>query len=205
MLGWRHRVGGKALSFKNCRFGGPGIAINLAMKVCAVPVPDSGLAPSTFQGVDYRDAYSVGLPSRVTARALADAMFASAPWWVAGLMVLRNALVRPLGLVASSSDLNRAAVSANGSGERIGIFPVVATAPDEVLLGLDDRHLDFRISIRVHDHDHGRQRQGIVSTLVRFHGVLGRAYFLPVRPAHRLIVPAMLRRAARHLAAASDE
>jgi hypothetical protein len=43
----------------------------------------------------------------------------------------------------------------------------------------------------------------VVATLVRFHGVLGRAYFVPVRPAHRLIVPAMLRDGARRIAAAA--
>jgi hypothetical protein len=36
-------------------------------------------------------------------------------------------------------------------------------------------------------------RQVVVSTIVRFHNWLGRAYFVPVRPFHRLIVPAMIR------------
>jgi hypothetical protein len=107
-------------------------------------------------------------------------------------MGLRNALVAPLGLVATRSALARA-------GDRIGIFPVLAETLDEVLLGLDDRHLDFRVCVRVLDD--GGERLGLVATLVRFHGALGRAYFLPVRPAHRLIVPAMLRRGVRLLTA----
>jgi len=164
------------------------------MKVRAVPVPEGGLAGGTFQGVDYSDAFGVAVPPGASVRALAEAVFASAPGWVAGLMALRNALVRPLGLVASSAALAGAAVRANGTGERVGIFPILATAPDEVLLGLDDRHLDFRISVRILDHE--GDHVGVVSTLIRFHGALGRAYFLPVRPAHRLIVPAMLRRGA---------
>jgi len=167
--------------------------------VKAVPVPEGGLAEGVFQGVDYADAFAVAIPLIASARALAESVFASAPWWVAALMALRNTVVRPLGLVASSSALARAAARANGTGDRIGIFPVLAAAPDEVLLGLDDRHLDFRISVRTLDHR--PERLGVVSTLVRFHGALGRVYFLPVRPAHRLIVPAMLRRAARFLAA----
>ena len=161
-----------------------------------VPVPEGGLAAG-FQGVDYADAYAVALSLSASARTLAEAVFASAPGWVAALMALRNALVRPLGLVATPSALRHAALRTNGTGERVGIFPILATTPDEVLLGLDDRHLDFRISIRTLDHGH--ERQGVVSTLVRFRGALGRAYFLPVRPAHRLIVPAMLRAAARRL------
>lgn len=163
----------------------------------AVPVPQGGLATSTFQGVDYSDAYAVVLPPSVSARGFAVAVFASSPRWVSKLMALRNSIVRPLGLVATPSALAQAAAAANRTGQRIGIFPVLAEAPDEVLLGLDDRHLDFRISVRALDD--GRTRLGIVTTLVRFHGVLGRAYFVPVRPAHRLIVPAMLRRGARLL------
>lgn len=168
--------------------------------VHAVPVPEGGLTASAFQHVDYADAYAVVLPASVSARTFADAVFGSSPRWVARLMALRNAIVRPLGLIATRSALAHARAVANGTGERMGIFPVLADAPDEVLLGLDDRHLDFRISVRVLDD--GRERFGVVTTLVRFHGVLGRAYFVPVRPAHRLIVPTMLRNGARRLAAA---
>ncbi len=167
------------------------------MKVRTVPVPEDGLAAGTFRGVDYADAYAVDLPPDVSARAFAEAVFASSPRWVAGLMALRNIIVRPLGLVATRSALEDAAAR-NGSGARIGIFPVLAEAADEVVLGLDDRHLDFRLSVRVLDN--GYERLGVVTTLVQFHGALGRAYFVAARPAHRLIVPTMLRAAAQHLA-----
>jgi hypothetical protein len=154
-----------------------------------------------FPGVDYVDAYAVNPPPAASARTFAEAVFASSQRWIAGLMALRNTIVRPLGLIASRSAVEHAA-AANGSGARIGIFPVLAEAEDEVLLGLDDRHLDFRLSVRVLDD--GRERLGVVATSVRFHGGLGRAYFVPVRPAHRLIVPAMLRAGAQRLAAAEQ-
>jgi hypothetical protein len=167
--------------------------------VRAVPVPEDGLATRSFPGADYADAYAVVLQPGVSARTFAEAVFASSPRWVAALMALRNAIVRPLGLVATRSALEHAA-TARGSGASIGIFPVLAESGDEVLLGLDDRHLDFRISVRVLDN--GCERLGVVSTLVRFHGVLGRTYFVPVLPMHRLVVPAMLHAGARRLAAA---
>lgn len=166
--------------------------------VRAVPVPEGGLTAGTFPGMDYADAYAVVLSPGVGARSFAEAMCASSPRWVTALMALRNTIVRPLGLIATRSALEHAAV-ANGSGERIGMFPVLAEAADEVVLGLDDRHLDFRLSVRVLED--GGEHVGVVTTLVRFHGVLGRAYFVPVRPAHRLIVPAMLRGALRELRA----
>ena len=171
--------------------------MNLGVR--AVPIPEGGLAGSKFQGVDYADAYAIVLPPRVSVRTFADAVFASSPRWASKLMALRNAIVRPLGLIATRFTLEHAAFAANGSGERIGIFPVLAATQEEILLGLDDRHLDFRVSVRILDG--GGEHLGVVTTLVRFHGMLGRAYFVPVRPVHRLIVPAMLRHGARHLAA----
>jgi hypothetical protein len=168
--------------------------------VRAVPVPEGGLAERMLPNVHYADAYAALLPPNVGARALAGAVLASSPRWVALLMAFRNAVVRPLGLVATPTALERAAAIMNRTGERIGIFPVLAETPDEVLLGLDDRHLDFRVSVRILDR--GDERLGVVATLVQFHGILGRAYFAPVRPAHRLIVPTMLRLGVRRLATA---
>jgi len=162
------------------------------LRVRCVSVPEGGLAAGSFPSIDYADAYAVAIPPSVQARELAEALFTTVPPWLSALMRLRNALVAPLGLVATRSALERVATAASGTGERIGIFPVLAEAQDEVLLGLDDRHLDFRVSVRVLEDASGRL--GIFATLVRFHGALGRVYFVPVKPAHQLIVPAMLRR-----------
>jgi Protein of unknown function (DUF2867) len=171
--------------------------------VRAVPVPGGGVAARTFADVDYADSYAVDLAPDISVRTFAHALLASPPRWIARAMSIRNAVVRPLGLIATRAALERAAAAANGSGERIGIFPVLVETPDEVVLGLDDRHLDFRLSVRVIADQGGCL--GVVTTLVRFHGALGRVYFVPVRPAHRLIVPAMVRRAALHLADAQRQ
>jgi hypothetical protein len=56
-------------------------------------------------------------------------------------MALRNAVVAPLGLVATRAAFSIAAARANGTGARIGIFPLLAETPGELALGLDDRHL----------------------------------------------------------------
>lgn len=164
--------------------------------VHAVPVPKNGLSAG-FERVDYADAYATEIPAISSARSLAEAVFATAPRRIAALLALRNAIVQPFGLVATKSALGRAAFAVNPIGERIGFFPVFAATPEEVLLGLDDRHLDFRISVRVIHN--GSAHLGVVATLVRFHGWLGRWYFFLVRPAHRLIVPVMLRSGVKRL------
>ena len=84
-------------------------------------------------------------------------------------------------------------------GNRVGIFRVLGRRTDELLLGEDDRHLDFRVSVLLRDD--GEAQWATVTTVVRFHNALGRAYFAVVRPFHQLIVPALIRRALRVAAA----
>jgi Protein of unknown function (DUF2867) len=82
-------------------------------------------------------------------------------------------------------------------GESVGLFKVYQRSEDEILMGEDDRHLDFRVSVLLQvRHD---ERWAVITTVVRFNNWLGRVYFLPVRPLHRLIVPAMMRNAVRRL------
>jgi hypothetical protein len=105
-------------------------------------------------------------------------------------MRLRNQLVRPFGLKAGE----RA-----GGGQpaaSIGIFPVLRESPREMLLGMDDRHLDFRIAVSVGTTADGSP-QVTVTTLVRRHNRLGRIYLALIMPFHRLIARAMLSGAAR--------
>lgn len=59
------------------------------------------------------------------------------------------------------------------------------------MLGLDDRHLDFRIVVEVTELGAGRQEVA-ASTIVKTHNLLGRTYLAVVKPFHRIIVPAML-------------
>ena len=73
---------------------------------------------------------------------------------------------------------------------RLGLFPVVSQQPDRVVLGFDDRHLDFRLVV-----DAPGNGDVTGTTLIRTHNLLGRIYLAIVLPFHRIIVPAMLRRA----------
>jgi hypothetical protein len=74
-----------------------------------------------------------------------------------------------------------------------GAFDTLARTDDEVLLGTDASHLDFRVSVR------REPVRVVLSTVVRLHNRRGRAYSALVRPIHPLVVRAMLNRAARKL------
>jgi hypothetical protein len=131
------------------------------------------------------DAYRLTVEGiALDARTAAMRAFSRAPKWIGGLMTLRNCLVGPLGLKTSVS----------AARDRIGFFPVISETPGRVLLGLDDKHLDFRIAVDVAPA--GSRQQITTTTLVRPHNLLGRVYLAAVLPFHRVIVPAMLGQAA---------
>ena len=124
------------------------------------------------------------------------------PAWIAAAMKTRDAVVGTLfGLKTSpeGTPLMGGGTASPGSplefapGARFGIFKFYERTATEILVGEDDWHLDFRVSL-VHERD-GDDALLTMSTVVRFNNALGRAYFFPVRPVHGVIVPSMMRRA----------
>ncbi len=68
------------------------------------------------------------------------------------------------------------------------------------MLGEDDSHLDFRVSVLRQSEtemDGGSDARLVVTTVVRCHNRLGRAYITAIRLFHRRVVIASLRHAAR--------
>jgi hypothetical protein len=124
-------------------------------------------------------------------RALGQVVLGRQPLWFKPLLRIRDGLIRHLGAQTS------AAIRAADDGrERIDFFPIISTHDDELILGEDDRHLDVRISLLVEKDVNGPDRV-VVTTAVRCHNRLGRAYLLAIGPFHRLAVKSYLRRAAR--------
>jgi hypothetical protein len=145
-----------------------------------VEVSTDGLLAGALPRVDWSDAYGVsdvaGLPD--DPQVWADAVFRHPPAWVGALLGLREALV---GLVG----IERAGSSA---------FDTIARTPDEVLLGTDQRHLDFRASVR-------REPDRVVVTkIVQVHNRRGRAYSMLVRRLHPAVVRTMVTQARERLA-----
>jgi len=149
--------------------------------------PDVDPAP-LLAGAQFVDAYRVEMDgAALDAREAARRMFARSPRWAEALLNLRNLVVAPLGLKTSGAG-ERAA------GGMIGIFPVVSETPERLVAGFNDSHLDFRVVVDVMPA--GAGQQVTLTTLVRTHNWLGRAYLAIILPFHRLIVRSMLRRVA---------
>lgn len=77
-----------------------------------------------------------------------------------------------------------------------GAFPVLGRTPNEVLVGLDDGHLNFRASLGIDSRTDGRTDL-VVTTAVMFHNAWGRRYLSIIKPFHRRLVTRGMRQAAR--------
>lgn len=159
----------------------------------AVPMPPESRIGGCYVTTDLADAFAIDLPPGVTRdpESLARFIFSCQPRWVAALMAVRDACVSLLGLKTG-----RGLRSLDGERDRIGIFRLYQTLPTEVIIGEDDRHLDFRASV-LHRAQHSDNAACVVlSTVVHCHGRLGRTYLWLIAPFHRRVVRSFLRQAA---------
>lgn len=164
--------------------------------VSPVSLPPASCVARFYASTDLADAFAIRLPPGASSdpETLARFIFAQQPRWVGRLMALRDFLVARLGLKTAARLQDPAA---NGGHPRVGIFRVYATRPHEIVLGEDDKHLDFRLSVLHEPLPAAGAGQVVVSTVVHCHNRLGRLYILLIAPFHRAIVQATLRRAAR--------
>ena len=148
--------------------GGADLVYAGAMKVVSLPPPVDCAA--ILPGFDFADAFGVLAPAGVDAPEAARRAFAHPPQWAAMLLALRDRLVAPFGLKPAP---------ATG-------FPVISERPDQVVMGFDDRHLDFRIVVTL------ASGMACVTTIVRRHNLGGRLYLAAIMPLHRLIARAFV-------------
>ena len=123
--------------------------------------------------------------------------FSSDPKWIEKLFSIRNKIVKSFGLKVSENILNRKQLIENFKcevNEQIGLFKVFQKTENEVILGEDDKHLDFRVSLLLENENANNNRKQLtISTCVKFNNQFGKLYFIPVKPFHRMIVPTMLK------------
>ena len=160
----------------------------------AVPVPsDSVLAP-LYVGADLLDAFAIHLPAGASddIEVLARITFERQAGWIRALTWVRDAVMTTVGVKSSRA----IGVAAAARGPVIGYFPVLSKSAGELVVGADDRHLDFRAAILLRTVAAGG-RALVVVTVVHCHNRLGRTYLALIAPFHRTILRANLERAIR--------
>jgi hypothetical protein len=138
------------------------------------------------------DSYSIDLSAseQSTMRVLATLTVGNPPAWQKALIAMRDAMVTPFGIKTSGT-----VRTSRDSNERVDFFPVQWESRDEIVLGADDRHLDFRLSLLRRLSPTGTLL--IATTVVHTHNALGFTYLNAIRPFHHLVVRANLARCAQ--------
>ena len=159
------------------------------------PVEVALAAPQgILPGAEFGDAFQIIVDGQnLNAMEAAKRAVYGAPSWINRLLELRNVLVKPFGLKPGEAMVQDKATPYN-----IGLFPVLKEGETQVLLGMNDKHLDFRLLVDVVNQENGSQII-TASTVVKTHNALGRFYLAIVKPFHKVIVPAMMARVPRAL------
>jgi hypothetical protein len=159
-----------------------------AMKPVEVPAKHT---ETLLPGAQFADAYALTLPGNtLDAMMAAERAFGASPAWIRWLLKARNILVSPFGLKGGALEITRHPAA-------IGIFPILAQSPDQIVMGLNDRHLDFRLRVDVSPT--GTDSQSITATTaVKTHNRLGQVYLATILPFHRIIVRTMLAQISRN-------
>lgn len=147
---------------------------------------DSALHSFKHPG-DFLDCFSVELPHDIRPLTdLAQIVFIELPFWVHILLEIRDIAVSPAGLKTTKNlSKNLSFRDTLQVGEQINFLTILSLSEQEIILGEDDKHLDFRIAFRRDD----TQSQRIsLATLVRTHSWFGRTYLRSITPLHNRIV-----------------
>ncbi|KQV11437.1 hypothetical protein ASC74_08815 [Pseudomonas sp. Root329] len=160
--------------------------------ITSVPVPLRSGISHFYKSMNLADAFAIRLPAGTSSNPdlLARFIFSHQPSWIGWLLKVRDTIVACFGLKTAKHLATLA--------HRIGIFKVYSTNQTEIVLGEDDKHLDFRISVLCSgEAEPEGSHQLVFSTVVQCHNRLGRAYIFVIAPFHRLVVKASLLRAAQ--------
>jgi len=175
----------------------------------AEPLPPESRLHDYAHPQDFMDCYSVKVDGQwacetATMLELADLLFSVQVPGADQLMRLRDTLVKPLGL-KTSADLE-----ADGGadqkhekqvGDRMGLFRIYSIDEHEIVLGEDDTHQDFRVTLL---RSPAMPAKLFVATCCQRHNWFGHLYLATILPFHKLIVKGMLNGAAQKISAAGD-
>jgi hypothetical protein len=167
----------------------------------AVPT-GSRILHQTARKSDYLDCFRLVLPLReeLSVDYLMARVFSAMPWWVRGLLSLRNALVAVFGLRTDTGNMPREVARdvRFEAGSPGFVFAVIDRTDDELVMEEGDKHLDFRVSVKKSAGPAGATVCEL-TTVVWYNNWLGPVYFTVVKPFHRALMRAMMHRAARGL------
>ena len=152
---------------------------------CDVPSA-SALSRDLIGNADFRDSYRAPLARPDLAIVdLFFALFGHTPLWMKLLLIVRNAAARLMGMEAPTvaEIIKPEARDSYRVGEKSGPWPIFFLADNEIVVGRNNKHMDFRLSVL--KAPAGDAMSVVVSTVCTVHNVFGRIYLFFIVPFHR--------------------
>ncbi|MDR0429924.1 MAG: DUF2867 domain-containing protein [Tannerellaceae bacterium] len=141
-------------------------------------IPLKSTVANGFGKIDYQDIYSIVQQTDKTAEEISQKLLVI-PEWVKVLMKLRNRIVGVFGLKTERN-----------TPKPETFFTVIENREEEIVMGEDDKHLNFRASI----FKDSSERTLSLITVVHYNNVWGKVYFFSVKPFHKIIMRVLLKR-----------
>lgn len=148
---------------------------------------------------NYTDSFQYTIkvsPAQMDILTIGDAFSQPGPKWFEMLFSLRNKIAKLVHL--KTPDITNKKQQENYQweiGKKAGLFTLYAKTENELILGDDDKHLNFRVSLFMQPATKESSETIVtVSTLVKLNNWLGKVYFFFVKPLHRMFVPIIMGR-----------
>ena len=136
---------------------------------------------------DYNDSYMIMVEHDEYIERISEKILSLPRWVIVALRIRYYLLVKPFGL--NTGKFNHFEKESESNFVPV---PIIEKSEDEIVMGVDDKHLYYRISVMK------KKAQEIteiyLSTIVKFHNIFGKIYFVPVRIGHKLVVRSILKR-----------
>jgi hypothetical protein len=112
-------------------------------------------------------------------------LFGHHPNWVKALLIARNRIVSNFGLdVPEDAEILRPTQRDTYEvGDKIGPWPIFSMTEHELVVGRDNKHLDFRLSLLREPGISGSMI--VVSTICDVHNLFGKIYLAIIAPFHK--------------------
>ena len=150
-------------------------------------LPEGTMIINNMSSIDYADSYMIVRKNEDPIEAITEKILSLPNWVKIALKIRFFLIVKPFGL--STGRFDNIGENSEISSEPV---PTIENNENEIVMGSDDKHLYYRISIM--KKQIGQETEIYLNTVVKFNNLWGRLYFIPVRLGHKLVVKSLLKR-----------
>ena len=158
------------------------------MKVITDKIPTTTGVKNALPKIDFTDTFST--TNHIDSLdIIANKIFGSEPVWITFLFKIRNFVMKLFGF---KTEIPTNIDTTFNIGSFVGFFEIYSIQQNEIVLGADDKHLKFRVSIYNSEEENYNIK---VTTLVEYLNTFGKIYMTVIKPFHLLVVKAMVKNA----------